>query len=119
MTAGDGARFVKTERGRFVARTKLNPPQLPHIYACGVCPLVAPRTPIIHSDRLEIERELKIGDRVRLISMPQDPDPIPLGTLGTVVRVQDQRDWYQVEVAWDNGRQLMLATPDDCVEVVG
>ncbi|MEO8271651.1 MAG: DUF4314 domain-containing protein [Aureliella sp.] len=66
-----------------------------------------------------MERELKIGDRVRLISMPQDPDPIPVGSLGTVLRVHDQRDWYQVEVTWDNGRELMLAMPDDCDEIVG
>ncbi|MEZ6152357.1 MAG: DUF4314 domain-containing protein [Pirellulaceae bacterium] len=66
-----------------------------------------------------MERKLKPGDRVRLISMPHDPHPIPIGTLGTVLDVHDHRDWFQVEVAWDNGRELMLAMPDDCVEVVG
>ena len=62
--------------------------------------------------------KLKPGTRVRLISMQQDPDPIPVGTLGTVLRVHDHRDWFQAEVAWDNGRRLMRAMPDDCVEVV-
>lgn len=61
---------------------------------------------------------LKTGDRIRLISMPLDPDPIPKGTLGVVLRVHDHGDWQQVEVAWDNGRKLMLTMPDDCVAVV-
>ena len=38
----------------------------------------------------------KAGDRVRLISMTDDPDPIPAGTTGTVVGVYPQRDWMQV-----------------------
>lgn len=59
---------------------------------------------------------LKPGDRIRLISMPNDPDPIPFGSLGVVLRVIDHGDWQQVEVAWDNGRELMLTIPEDCVE---
>jgi hypothetical protein len=65
-----------------------------------------------------IGRSLKTGDRVRLIAMPHDPDPIPVGTLGVVLRVTDHGDWQQVEVAWDNGRTLMLALPEDCVAIV-
>jgi hypothetical protein len=61
---------------------------------------------------------LKKGDRIRLVSMPQDPDPIPVGSLGTVVAVRDQREWTQVDVDWDNGRTLMLTIPDDCVSIV-
>lgn len=61
---------------------------------------------------------LKKGDRIRLVSMPQDPDPIPIGSLGTVVAVRDQREWTQVDVDWDNGRTLMLTIPDDCVSIV-
>ncbi len=45
---------------------------------------------------------LKKGDRIRLVSMPQDPDPIPVGSLGTVVEVHEHRDWTQVDVDWDN-----------------
>ncbi len=62
--------------------------------------------------------QLKLGDRIRLISMPMDPDPIPVGSLGTVLRVHVHGDWSQVEVAWDNGRTLMLTMPEDCVEVI-
>ncbi len=61
---------------------------------------------------------LQGGDRIRLVSMPQDPDPIPVGSLGTVLRVHNHDDWVQVEVDWDNGRQLMLTIPDDCVEIM-
>lgn len=62
--------------------------------------------------------KLKLGDRIRLVSMADDPDPIPAGSLGTVLRVHDHEEWTQVEVAWDNGRQLMLSLPEDCVAIV-
>ncbi|QDT62416.1 hypothetical protein SV7mr_49640 [Stieleria bergensis] len=58
----------------------------------------------------------KAGDRVRLISMTDDPDPIPAGTTGIVVGVYPQRDWLQLDVDWDNGRSLMLSIPPDRVE---
>ncbi|MCA9135588.1 MAG: DUF4314 domain-containing protein [Planctomycetales bacterium] len=60
---------------------------------------------------------LKTGDRIRLLSM-NDPDPIPVGTTGTVVGVHPQSDWTQVDVDWDNGRSLMLSIPPDTVEKV-
>ncbi|MDX1930088.1 MAG: DUF4314 domain-containing protein [Pirellulaceae bacterium] len=66
-----------------------------------------------------METKLKTGDRIRLISMPEDPDPIPVGTLGKVLRVHEHAEWTQVEVAWDNGRTLILTLPDDCVAGVG
>ena len=62
--------------------------------------------------------ELQAGDRIRLVSMVDDPDPIPTGTTGTVLSVSDQSDWCQVDVDWDNGRSLMLSLPDDRVEVL-
>lgn len=65
-----------------------------------------------------MQTRLKKGDRIRLVSMPQDPDPIPAGTLGTVVAVYDHRDWNQVDVDWYNGRTLMLTMPADRVELV-
>ncbi len=58
----------------------------------------------------------KAGDRVRLIRMDDDPDPIPAGTTGMVAGVYLQRDWLQLDVAWDNGRSLMLCIPPDRVE---
>ena len=65
-----------------------------------------------------MKHNLKKGDRIRLVSMPQDPDPIPIGSLGTVIAVHNHRDWMQVEVDWDSGRSLMLTMPDDCVSIV-
>ncbi len=61
---------------------------------------------------------LQKGDRIRLLSMPMDPDPIPVGSLGTVVEVIDHHDWIQVDVDWDNGRSLMLTLPEDTFELV-
>ncbi len=46
-------------------------------------------------------------------------DPIPRGSLGTVRKVHQHREWAQVEVDWDNGRSLMLTIPDDCIEIIG
>jgi hypothetical protein len=60
----------------------------------------------------------KAGDRVRLVSMTDDPDPIPAGTTGTVIGVYPQRGWMQVDVDWDSGRSLMLSIPPDVVERV-
>ena len=65
-----------------------------------------------------METKLKKGDRIRLVSMPQDPDPIAVGSLGTVVDVYEHHEWAQVDVDWDNGRSLMLTMPDDCVAIV-
>ena len=64
------------------------------------------------------ETNLKAGDRVRLVSMVDDPDPIPAGATGTVARVYPHSDWTQVDVDWDNGRSLMLSIPPDRIEVL-
>lgn len=56
----------------------------------------------------------RIGDRVRIVGPMDDPDPIPIGTEGTV-------DWLgqwiseltrQIGVKWDNGRRLILLDTD-------
>lgn len=63
--------------------------------------------------------EFKHGDRVRLVKMDDDPDPIPVGTEGTVTfcnPVQMGRDSFtQVSVNWDNGRSLMVVCPPDII----
>ena len=60
------------------------------------------------------------GDRIVLLSMPHDPDPIPVATEGTVEEVNDVGPgaFTQVEVRWDNGRTLMLSMPPDEVHVI-
>jgi len=60
----------------------------------------------------------KPGDRIRLVAMLDDPDPILPGATGTVVSVRQQGTWAQVDVKWDNGRALMLVVPPDEFEVI-
>ncbi|NND98822.1 MAG: DUF4314 domain-containing protein [Pirellulaceae bacterium] len=56
------------------------------------------------------------GQRVRLVSMSDDPDPIAVGATGTIVNVRPLSDWSQIDVDWDNGRALMLSIPPDEIE---
>lgn len=61
------------------------------------------------------------GDRIRLIAMSDDSDPVPPGSTGTVKSVRKcgsgQSVWFQAEADWDSGRKLMLRVPPDQVEV--
>lgn len=61
--------------------------------------------------------KLKEGDRIRLVAMPDDPEPIPAGTLGTVRDVTElafrEDAQTQIHVAWDNGRTLSCICPPD------
>ena len=61
---------------------------------------------------------LCVGDRIRLVHMVDDPDPIPAGTMGTVTEIHIHSDWTQIEVSWDNDRMLMLASPPDKFEII-
>jgi len=55
----------------------------------------------------------KPGQRVELVSMPYDPDPIPTGSRGTVLATQDVMGQTHIEVAWDSGRTLALVAAVD------
>lgn len=61
----------------------------------------------------------KIGDRVKLLHMPDDPDPVPVGTCGTVTFINHFPHGHdvrvQIGVAWDNGRSLSCLCPPDFV----
>lgn len=63
-----------------------------------------------------IHDRVKVGDRIRLIDMPDDPNPIPPGTEGTVNNVTDLNGlapgYYQIGVDWDNNRSLSLVERD-------
>lgn len=68
---------------------------------------------------------IKTGNRVRLVSMPDDPDPIPVGTEGTVTLVNPvqmgpdgERNFVQILVKWDNGRSLSCVMPPDQLDVI-
>jgi Domain of unknown function (DUF4314) len=57
------------------------------------------------------------GDRIKLVSMINDPDPIEPGATGTVMmRPGWFQDAWQVTVDWDNGRALNLVVPPDVFE---
>ena len=64
----------------------------------------------------------KRGQRIRLLAMSDDPDPIRVGAEGTVLGVSlvghGSDAWHQIDVEWDNGRTLMLVAPPDEFEVV-
>lgn len=60
----------------------------------------------------------KVGDRVKLLHMPNDPDPVPNGSTGTVWRVADFGSHAQIGVNWDNGRSLNIVVPEDSFEVL-
>jgi hypothetical protein len=64
----------------------------------------------------------RIGDRIRLIAMPDYPDPIEPGAIGSVTDVgrhgEGSDAWWQIDVDWDDGRTLMLSSPPDRYEIV-
>lgn len=67
---------------------------------------------------------VQVGDRIRLTAMPNDPDPVPIGSIGTVVGIvcEDQsapKRMDQIQVKWDNMRGLNLAPTIDRYELVG
>jgi len=61
---------------------------------------------------------LEVGDRVELLDMPDDPNPIPEGTQGIVKSMNDDPcddAEYIIGVKWDNGRTLNLCSKVDRV----
>lgn len=66
--------------------------------------------------------EFVAGDRVELVAMPADPDPVPPGTRGTIRRASVHRwttgTFVQYDVAWDNGRTLAAIDPPDTLRLV-
>ena len=57
------------------------------------------------------------GTRIRLLAMPDDPDPIPVGSTGTVLAVTEE-PLGQIEVDWDSGRTLALIPGVDRFEII-
>jgi hypothetical protein len=59
------------------------------------------------------------GDRIRLVKMNDDPDPIPSGTCGTVIGLhqlaESNRDTVLLCINWDVNRSLSVLLPIDQV----
>ncbi len=59
----------------------------------------------------------KVGDRIRLLAMPDDPDPLPIGSTGTVVTAAEG-PLGRIGIEWDNGRSPFLIPGVDQFEVI-
>lgn len=65
----------------------------------------------------------RVGDRIELVSMPEDPAPVASGSRGFVESVNDLRKTMgnpvvQLGVKWDGGRSLMVVIPPDTIRVL-
>jgi hypothetical protein len=61
----------------------------------------------------------KKGDRIRLDHMADDPDPIPVGTTGTIEDVVPfGSGTFQLWVKWDVPRSLALVVPPDRFTII-
>jgi hypothetical protein len=57
--------------------------------------------------------------RIKLINMPDDPNPIPNGAMGTIVEICPMpNEEIQVVVNWENKRSLNLICPPDEFELM-
>jgi hypothetical protein len=61
-----------------------------------------------------LKKRYPAGTRVRILKM-EDPNPVPIGMLGTV---EDVDDIGSLVVQWDNGRQLHVLHGIDEVEKI-
>lgn len=65
--------------------------------------------------------QFRVGDIIELVKMPDDPDPIPVGSRGVILGVNPlgfRDNEVQYHVHWDNGRTLMPVTPIDELRLV-
>jgi hypothetical protein len=60
----------------------------------------------------------ELEDRIELVLMGDDPDPIPPGARGTVLDCTWLESAWQVHVRWDSGRTLSLIVPPDVARKV-
>ena len=61
------------------------------------------------------KKQYPAGTTVMLDAMPDDPYPVPAGTLGTVTAVDDAG---QVHIRWRNGRSLAVIPGHDSFHIV-
>ena len=71
-------------------------------------------------DKLEyVEKVFPAGTRIVLKKMPDDPQPISPGSLGTVMQIgPGPYGEIIIYVSWDSGRSLNLIYGEDIFEAV-
>ena len=62
---------------------------------------------------------MNVDDRVQLILMTKDADPIQAGEQGVITSIVDVGESIIVDVKWDNGRTLNCVLPPDMLNVIG
>lgn len=62
-----------------------------------------------------ISKRYPVGTRIRLLEMVDDPYPVPAGTEGTVMGVDNEASLL---VEWDNGQSLNVIHLIDRVEII-
>lgn len=61
----------------------------------------------------------KVGDRIELIRMGDDPDPIAPGSQGTIDYINDaDPNFAQIGVKWDSGRSLLILPQYDKIRKI-
>ena len=60
---------------------------------------------------------VKPGDKIKLLSMPDDPDPMPVGSVGIVIAVTTG-PFAQISVDWEDNRSLDLIPGVDRFEII-
>lgn len=61
-------------------------------------------------------KQQPVGKRIRMVLMPDDPNPIQPGSMGNCIGIDGAN---QLLMAWDDGRSLSLIPGTDQYEVLG